>query len=98
MDLTHKPKFEAGELINFAIILNHTQELIGSIGLIMNKRFNHAELGYWTGKKYWNNGYCTEATRAMFEFAFNQLDLIIDGLKNEQAFYTLYIFWASRNG
>jgi [ribosomal protein S5]-alanine N-acetyltransferase len=73
--LTHESQSEAGELINFAVTLSHTQELIGSIGLIINKRFNHAELGYWIGKKYWNNGYCTEAARAMFEFAFNQLDL-----------------------
>jgi RimJ/RimL family protein N-acetyltransferase len=72
---THKSKSEAGELINLAITLSHTQELIGSIGLISNKRFNHAELGYWRGKKYWNNGYCTEAAKAVLELAFNQLDL-----------------------
>ena len=73
--LTHESQSEAGELINFAVTLSHTQELIGSIGLIINKRFNHAELGYWIGKKYWNNGYCTEAAKAVLELAFNQLDL-----------------------
>ena len=71
---THKPKFESGELVNFAITLNTTKELIGSIGLVVNKRFNHAELGYWIGVKYWNNGYCTEAAKAILELAFNQLD------------------------
>jgi len=53
---THLPKFEAGELANFAIVLKETQELIGAIGLTINKRFKRAELGYWIGKPYWNKG------------------------------------------
>lgn len=72
---THQPKFEAGELVNHAIILKSTQELIGAIGLTINKRFSRAELGYWIGKEYWNKGYCTEAAKVMLEYGFNKLYL-----------------------
>ncbi len=73
--LTHQPKFETGELANYAIVLKSTQILIGAIGLVIDKRFNRAELGYWVAKKYWNKGYCTEAAEAMVEYGFHKLDL-----------------------
>ena len=34
-----------------------------------------AELGYWIGKPYWGQGYCTEAARATLDFGFEQLGL-----------------------
>lgn len=72
---THQPRFEAGELVSFAISLRQTGELIGAIGLVVNQRFQRAELGYWIGKPYWNQGYCTEAGRAVLEYAFTVLHL-----------------------
>ncbi len=72
---THQPKFEAGELVNYAIVLKKTQELIGAIGLTINKRFKRAELGYWIGKQYWNNGYCTEAGHVIIKYGFANLNL-----------------------
>ena len=66
-------KFESGECLNLAIILKSTQELIGAVGLIIDKGFNRGELGYWIGREYWNRGYCTEAARAVLEYGFNQL-------------------------
>ena len=71
----HQPKFEAGELVICEIVLKSTQELIGAISLTINKRFNRAELGYWVAKKYWNQGYCTEAAKAMLEYGFHKLYL-----------------------
>ena len=70
---THRIKFESGECVHFAIILKSTKELIGAIGLIIDKGFNRAELGYWVGKEYWNQGYCTEAARAVLGYGFCQL-------------------------
>ena len=72
---THQTKFEAGELVNCAIVLKSTQKLIGAIGLTIDKRFNRTELGYWVAKEYWNQGYCTEAAEAMLECSFHKLEL-----------------------
>lgn len=70
---SHQIKFESGESVHFAIVLKSTEELIGSIALIIDKGFNRGELGYWIGRDYWNRGYCTEAARAVLEYGFNQL-------------------------
>ena len=72
---THQPKFEAGELSNFAIVLQTSGELIGAIGLRIIPRFERAELGYWIGRPYWKNGYCTEAGRAVLQYGFSVLKL-----------------------
>jgi RimJ/RimL family protein N-acetyltransferase len=72
---THQPKFEAGELVNFAIILRDTGDLIGAMGLVINARFQRAGLGYWIGKPHWGQGYCTEAGRAVVDYAFDELNL-----------------------
>jgi ribosomal-protein-alanine N-acetyltransferase len=72
---THQPKFESGELINCAITLEKTRELIGAIGLVINKRFNHAELGFWIEKDLWGKGYATEAARALIDYGFNKFGL-----------------------
>ena len=72
---SHQPKFETGESVDYAIILKATQKLIGAIGLIINKGFNRAELGYWVAKEHWNQGYCTEAAESMLEYGFYKLDL-----------------------
>ena len=73
--LTRQSKFQAGESVNCAIILKSIQELIGAIGLTVNKRFNKAQLGYWIAKEYWNQGYCTEVSKTILEYGFHELDL-----------------------
>ena len=72
---THQPKFESGELLNFAIVSRTSDKLIGAIGLRIVPRFERAELGYWIGKPYWKNGYCTEAGRAVLQYGFSVLKL-----------------------
>jgi len=72
---THQAKFEAGEMAHFAIIFRETNGLIGAIGLTIVPRFERAEPGYWIGKPYWGNGYCTEAARAVLEYGFTTLKL-----------------------
>ena len=72
---THQPQFEAGELANFAIVLQATRELVGAIGLVINPRFDRAELGYWIGRPYWNQDYCTEAGRTVLWYGFTELSL-----------------------
>ena len=72
---THKERFEKGELANFAITLRDDGILIGAVGLVINQRHESAELGYWIGKPYWNQGYCTEAAQAVVRYGFEQLHL-----------------------
>ena len=72
---THQPQFEAGEQATFAIVLQATSELVGAIGLVINRRFDRAELGYWIGRPYWNQDYCTEAGRAVLSYGFTELNL-----------------------
>lgn len=58
----------------FGIRLKKCQSLIGSISLQLNPSFKRAELGYWLGRDYWGQGYCTEAATEVVKFAFVQLD------------------------
>ena len=72
---THPANYEKGEGVVFALTLKNDQCLIGAMGLDINKRFRRAEIGYWIGKPFWNQGYATEAGRAVVDFAFTQLGL-----------------------
>lgn len=72
---THEPGFEDGTLAVFAIVLRDSGDLVGAIGLNIERQFNQAELGYWIGKPFWNRGYATEATIAVVRYGFNSLDL-----------------------
>jgi ribosomal-protein-alanine N-acetyltransferase len=69
---SHQDKLEHGE-IHLAITLRAGGTLVGSIGLIVNRDDENAELGYWIGKPYWNNGYCTEAAQALVQYGFDKL-------------------------
>lgn len=62
--------FASGRVVSFAVTLRATGELIGGCGLRLNELHKRAELGYWIGKPYWNNGYATEAAKAVIGYAF----------------------------
>lgn len=66
-----------GELYNFAIRSKQDKELnfMGGIGLMVNKKHNKAELGYWIAEPFWNNGFVSEAVQKIIEFAFDVLEL-----------------------
>ena len=55
----------------FGITLRDTGELIGGIDVVryIDKK---PEIGYCLSKKYWNNGYMTEACTAFMEYLFDQ--------------------------
>ena len=72
---THQPKFEARELVTFAITLHDDAQLIGAINLKLDVDADRAELGYWIGKPWWNRGYCTEAAVAVIDYGFRVLNL-----------------------
>ena len=72
---THPQRFAKGEEAVFAIVLREDNTLIGAIGLTINQEHERAETGYWIGKPYWGNGYCTEAAGEVVRFGFAELGL-----------------------
>lgn len=70
----HPTWFEKKQAVALAIELTKSSELIGTIS-ITEIHENKGNLGYWIGQTYWSNGYCTEATAAILDYAFNELGL-----------------------
>ena len=72
----HRDWFERRQQAVFAVTLKKSAgTLIGTVGLRIEIGDQRAELGYWIGRHYWNQGYCTEAARAVLQFGFEQLGL-----------------------
>ena len=59
----------------FALALRADDRLIGVIGLHEARSFLRAEMGYWLGKPYWNQGYASEAARRLVRYGFETLNL-----------------------
>lgn len=59
-------------------IIDDEGSAIGVIGLVLQKDVyrKSAELGYWLGEPFWNNGYSTQAVRNIVAYGFNTLDLV----------------------
>jgi RimJ/RimL family protein N-acetyltransferase len=72
---THQEEFEGRKSVTFAVARAQDAALLGAISLFIGQQHQHAELGYWVGKPYWGNGYCTEAARAILDYGFQVLDL-----------------------
>lgn len=72
--------FELGQIekpdwYRFAIVLQDTEELIGTALIYYEEEVECWEIGYNLGKKYWNKGYTTEAMKRILDFAKEQLKL-----------------------
>ena len=70
----HPKWFESKQTVALAIELVESGELIGAISIAEIDAAT-GDLGYWIGQPYWGNGYCTEATTAILDYAFNDLKL-----------------------
>lgn len=61
----------------WAIELKSTKEIIGSISAVkICEKSGEVEIGYCIGKKWWNNGYTTEAFTSVINFLFDQVGAI----------------------
>jgi RimJ/RimL family protein N-acetyltransferase len=69
-------------MLHFAVTLRDGGELIGAIGLDLERAHARAELGYWIGVPYWGRGYATEAAAALVAHAFD-----VRGLNRVYAFH-----------
>jgi RimJ/RimL family protein N-acetyltransferase len=72
---THQERYEQGEMVSFAIVRRADSALVGAIGLHLAPQHAHAELGYWLGKPYWNQGYASEAAAAVLRYGLTTLGL-----------------------
>ncbi len=60
----------------WGIILRESNEPIGSIGAFINaEEPSRYEVGYAFGKKYWGNGYATEALISVIDFLVNTVGI-----------------------
>lgn len=60
----------------FMIELKSEKKVIGAVGIHEIDKFSGiATTGSWINKKYWRNGYMTEAKIVINDFAFNKLKL-----------------------
>ena len=84
----HDSEAESKEIIEelflpnevWAIREKESGKIIGSVGLEPDKRrenVNSWELGYSLAKESWGMGYMTEAAKAVIDYAFKELDLVV---------------------
>ncbi len=62
----------------FGIVLKETGKLIGSVGLIADRKRENDQvrmLGYAIGEMYWGHGYMTEAAQEIVRYGFDDLAL-----------------------
>ncbi len=62
----------------WAVELKETSEVIGCVGYLPASSSNlkiaedHAEVGYWIARPYWNKGICTEALQKIVDYCFQE--------------------------
>jgi RimJ/RimL family protein N-acetyltransferase len=73
-NLSHQDKYGYGL---FSVILKSNQELIGDCGLEHTEFEGKpcVEIGYDLLSKYWNQGYATEAAKAVKDYAIGELNI-----------------------
>ena len=79
---THAASAAEGGGYVFAIARKSDDALLGAIAITIVRQHARAEIGYWLGFSYWNQGYTTEAARRVVTFGFEEL-----GLNRIQATY-----------
>lgn len=67
-----KVAFDPDRSITFAITNKETNEVLGSIGIELSQIHKRAEIGYWLGEDYWNQGIMTECVKRVIEYIFEE--------------------------
>ncbi|MBQ8175303.1 MAG: GNAT family N-acetyltransferase [Clostridia bacterium] len=69
-------RYRTGEFYDFAVICRKENKMIGTCGFVrFDAAHDSAEVGYVLNPRYHNQGYATEALRAVLDFGFSQLGL-----------------------
>jgi RimJ/RimL family protein N-acetyltransferase len=62
--------------IHLAITSRKQGFLMGTFSIMnISKETDKAEIGFWLGKPYWGQGYCTEAAKAAVKYCFTELGM-----------------------
>ena len=77
----------------YVLIDKFNNELIGDCGICRIENTEINELGYRIKKKYWNQGFATEAAKALIDYAFgtlkfNEIHAIVEK-QNSKSIYIL---------
>lgn len=59
------------QFYEYAILLD--QKHIGGVSIYFNNDYTEGELGWIISKKFWGNGYATEAAKGIMDFAIKEL-------------------------
>ncbi len=70
----HSAAWEDGKRLTLAIT-TESDGVIGAIDLHLAPNHGRAELGFWIGVPYWNQGFATEAAAALLDYGFSELGL-----------------------
>jgi len=60
---------------DWGIVIRDTDEMIGSIGAGSGDGADRYEVGYCIGRRYWGQGYTTEALRLMVDYLVSKEDI-----------------------
>ncbi len=72
---THVKDFQEKKQLVLGICRRSDKKLIGCIGLTLKMEIENAELGYWIGEEFWNQGFATEAAKAIIQYSFESLNI-----------------------
>ncbi|WP_341735731.1 GNAT family protein [Microcoleus sp. CAWBG640] len=68
--------YKKRELIDWGIVHKSEQKLIGTCGYVeWSMNHSRAQIGYALSRKYWNQGYMSEAVSAIIDFGFREMSL-----------------------
>ncbi|EOT39584.1 GNAT family N-acetyltransferase [Enterococcus columbae] len=64
-------KYKNKEILDWGIVVKETNELIGTITVVKDHpEYQTMEIGYVIGRKWWHQGYTTEAFRQIIQYLF----------------------------
>lgn len=65
--------YSLGDKNEFCFCLKDTGKVIGSGSIVYRSEYEAYELGYNLNRKFWGMGYATEASKAMIQWAYQNL-------------------------
>jgi len=66
--------YKRRELVDWGIVHKAEKKLIGTCGYVeWSMTHSRGEIGYVLDRKYWNQGYMSEAVNAIMEFGFREM-------------------------